>query len=224
MKVTRKVHWRCLKQHGFSLTELMVAMALGLVLMGGVMLVFDNTKRAYKYQAGLSQVQEQGRFAISFLSSSLRVAGYPGDTPPGGNKIEGTDGIVDTVTVRLMKDFDCRDQATGGIAVNRFRIDGDNLECSGDGVNWDVYVENIEDMQMLYGEDTDDDGIANRYVQADQDPEWSNVVAARVALLLRSSDNAAYTPEDYVNLAGITVTPDDQRLRRTFSTTIALRN
>ncbi len=212
------------RQRGVTLVELMIAMLVGLFLMGGMLMVFDRTKQAYRYQNGLAQVQEQGRFAIAFLTQSLRVAGFPGDNMPPGNKIEGIDGLTDTVTVRLRDNRDCRDVATAGVAVNRFRINANNLECSGDGITWDVYVQNVEDLQILYGEDLTADGVANRYVTATQAPAWANVVTARVSLLARSADRAAVWPEDHVNLNGNIVAADDNRLRRTFSTTITLRN
>ena len=212
------------RQRGLTLVELMIAMLLGIFLSSSVYLMYFKTKQTYRYQNGLAQVQEQGRFAINFLTQSLRIAGFPGDDMPPGNKIEGTDGPTDTVTVRLRDDLDCRDVATAGVAVNRFRINANNLECSGDGIDWDVYVQNVEDMQVLYGEDLDADGLANRYVTAAEGPGWANVVVARVSLLVRSTDDATSKSEEFQNLVGNTVMAPDNRLRKSFVTTIALRN
>jgi type IV pilus assembly protein PilW len=206
------------------MVELMIEMVIGIFLSGGLLIIFDKTKQAHRYQNALSQTQEQGRFAIGFLTQSLRIAGFPGDNPPAGNKIEGTDGATDTVTIRLRDNLDCRDVATGGVAVNQFRINANNLECSGDGINWDVFVQNVENMQIMYGEDLDADGVANRYVTATTGPNWANVVSARVSLLVRSSDNSTTINEDYQNLAGNTIAGPDKRLRRSFVTTVGLRN
>lgn len=212
------------RQRGVTLVELTIAMLLGLILVNGLYFVQQKAKQAYLYQNALAEVQEQGRFATIFLTRSLRVAGFPGDNMPPGNKIEGTDNVTDTVTARLRDGLDCRDVATAGVAVNRFRVNAGNLECSGDGINWDVYVRNVEDMQVLYGEDLDADGLTNRYLTATDGPDWANVVAARVSLLVRSTDNATMRPEAYRDLAGNTVLAEDKRLRRSFVTTIALRN
>ncbi len=212
------------RQSGVALVELMIAMLLGLFLVSSAYFMYYKTKNSYRYLNGLAQVQEQGRFATNFLTRSLRIAGFPGDDMPPGNKIEGADGLTDTVTVRLRDNLDCRDVPTGGVAVNRFRIDAGNLECSGDGINWEVYVRNVEDMQILYGEDLDADGLANRYVTATEGPDWANVVVARVSLLVRSTDYATMRPEEYQNLFGNPVAAEDKRLRRSFITTIALRN
>ncbi len=218
-------HFDCLsRQLGVTLIELMISMLIGIFLIGGLYTVFEKTKSSYRYQNGLVQIQEQGRFAITFLTQSLRIAGYPSDDAPTGNKIEGADGTTDTVAIRLRNDVNCQDAATAGIAQNNFRINNGNLECSGDNITWDIYVENIEDMQIMYGEDSDADGVANRYVTATDGPTWNNVVTARVSLLVRSSDFAAGRPEDYFDLNGNTVAAADERLRRTFVTTILLRN
>jgi len=220
-------HINLSRQGGISLVEVMVGLLIGLFLMGGMMQVFDHSKRGYRYQAGLSQVQEQGRFAMEFLTVNLRVAGFPGSNPPAGNKIQGQDAATDIVAVRFVSTTgnDCQDNAApGGIAFNTFRINQNNLECSGDGVNWEVFVQNIEDMQIPYGEDLNNDGVANRYVRANQGPVWNNVVSARVALLARSANNMTRTSESFVNLAGNTVNSNDQRLRRSFTSMINLRN
>ena len=175
------------RQRGLSLVEIMVSLLIGVFLMGGVLQIFDSSKRGFRYQEGMSQVQEQGRFAMEFLTANLRVAGYPANNPPAGNKIFGTDGGSDTVTVRFDSVLDCRDAAAaGGVAVNQYRINQNNLECSGDGANWDIFVPDIEDMDILYGEDLTADGFANRFIRADQGPTWNNVVSARVSLLARS--------------------------------------
>jgi len=212
------------RQGGVTLVELIISMLLGLLLVSGMYIVYGKSRQTYLYQNGLAQVQEHGRYATDVLTRGLRIAGFPGDNMPPGNKIEGADGQTDSVTVRYRNDVDCRDVATGGVATNRFRINGGNLECSGDGVQWDVYVENVEDMQILYGEDLDDDGFANRYVTATDAPDWANVVAARVSVIVRSTDNSAAVPESYMNLKGGRVMADDRRVRRAFVTTIALRN
>ena len=212
------------RQRGVTVVELLIAMLLGLFLMSSLYFMYFKSRQAYRYQNGLAQVQEQGRFATNFLTKSLRMAGFPGDDMPPGNKIEGVDGPTDTVTVRLRDDLDCQEVATAGVAVNRFRINASNLECSGDGIIWDIYVRNVEDMQILYGEDLNADGLANRYLTATEGPDWTNVVVARVSLLVRSTDYATGQSEEYQNLVGITVAPPDKRLRRSFVTTIALRN
>ncbi len=79
-------------------------------------------------------------------------------------------------------------------------------------------VEGVEDMQISYGVDTDGDRTANVYVDADNAlaADMRLVVSVRVALTLRTLDETVAT----------TISPgfSDRRLRRTFTTTVTLRN
>lgn len=68
------------QQKGLSLVELMVAVTLGLVLMGGVIQLFLSSRVVFSTQQSLSRVQENGRFAIEFITRDLRQAGYAGCT------------------------------------------------------------------------------------------------------------------------------------------------
>lgn len=66
------------QQTGLSLVELMIAMALGLVLMGGVIQVFLSSRTVFSSQQAVSRVQESGRLAVDFISADARMAGYMG--------------------------------------------------------------------------------------------------------------------------------------------------
>ncbi len=63
---------------GFTIIELMVAMTLGLILLGGTINLFISNKRTYQEQNFLAALQENGRFAIDILSRDLRMAGFFG--------------------------------------------------------------------------------------------------------------------------------------------------
>ncbi|KFI22032.1 PilW family protein [Nitrosococcus oceani] len=85
-------------------------------------------------------------------------------------------------------------------------------------------IEGVEDMQILYGEDTDGSQEANGYVTADNVANWNNVVSLRLNFLLQTMENyLASSPQSYT-FNGATITPSDRRLRRVFTTTLNLRN
>jgi type IV pilus assembly protein PilW len=65
-------------QRGIGLVEIMVALTLGLVLMGGVLQVFISNKQTYRMQEAHARLQENGRFAMEKLSRDIREAGYWG--------------------------------------------------------------------------------------------------------------------------------------------------
>jgi type IV pilus assembly protein PilW len=69
---------RPLRSRGFSLVELMVAMALGLVIVGGVVSVLMANKRSYRTNEGLAQVQETGRTAYELIARDVRQSGTTG--------------------------------------------------------------------------------------------------------------------------------------------------
>ncbi len=60
---------------GFTLIELMIALTLGLIITGVIVQVFTSTRSTNDLETGLSEVQEQGRFAMEFLAKDIRMAG-----------------------------------------------------------------------------------------------------------------------------------------------------
>lgn len=62
-------------QKGFSLIELMIAMVIGLVLLGGVLGIFIATQQTNRTQDAMSSVQENGRLALEILARDIRESG-----------------------------------------------------------------------------------------------------------------------------------------------------
>lgn len=71
------------RQSGLSLVELMIALVVGLVLIGGLLQLFVSTRTTFAVQEGMARLQENGRFALALLASDLREAGYRGCTSVG---------------------------------------------------------------------------------------------------------------------------------------------
>jgi len=67
---------------GFTIVEMMVAMAISLVVVIGFAATFVNMKRTFNNQNELSQLQDNERLASLILTSSLDEAGY---FPTGAN-------------------------------------------------------------------------------------------------------------------------------------------
>ncbi|WP_017926233.1 PilW family protein [Thioalkalivibrio sp. HL-Eb18] len=63
---------------GLTLVELMVAMLIGLLLIGGTISIFISTQQTYRTQEAMSRVQESGRFAIERIARDARQAGHGG--------------------------------------------------------------------------------------------------------------------------------------------------
>jgi type IV pilus assembly protein PilW len=66
-------------QRGFSLIELMVAITIGLLLMLGLVKLFETTNQSYLELHKAAQQIESARYAAVILGDDLRDAGYYGD-------------------------------------------------------------------------------------------------------------------------------------------------
>ncbi|GAB57863.1 prepilin-type N-terminal cleavage/methylation domain-containing protein [Rheinheimera nanhaiensis] len=71
------------KQAGLTLVELMIALTLGLVLIGGVTGVFIANQTTYRINEALSSMQENARIAFQLMARDIRSAGFSGCTNNG---------------------------------------------------------------------------------------------------------------------------------------------
>jgi type IV pilus assembly protein PilW len=65
-------------QRGFSVVEIMIALTISLVLLAGVYKIYLGSKQSYRLTEGEARLQENGRFAMYFLTRQIRGAGYIG--------------------------------------------------------------------------------------------------------------------------------------------------
>lgn len=235
------------KVSGFSLIELMIALAIGMFVVLGAIQVFLANQASLRLTDGLAKVQENGRFALELMSRDIRMAGYPADSF-GGTRIRGIGGgQLDSVSIEYMVDSattDCAGNAVGAGAIskNTYSISSGNLICTGNvaGVS-EVIVQGVEKMQIVYGEDTDaiPDNLPNRYVMATElanntgadaaeiaaktAARWNNVSTVRLNLLVNSINPTLDTPQTYF-YGGTSTTATDRLFRAEYMTTITLRN
>lgn len=69
---------------GFTLIELMIAMLLGLIVIGGVISIFLANQQTYRTNEALSDVQEGARVSFEMLARDIRVAGLTGCNTTSG--------------------------------------------------------------------------------------------------------------------------------------------
>lgn len=81
----RTSHQNPSRQTGLSLIELMIAMVVGLILIAGVLSVFMSSRKSYGVNGAMGRIQENGRFALSFVDHDTRMAGYMGCGGTTGN-------------------------------------------------------------------------------------------------------------------------------------------
>lgn len=242
---------RSLHQAGLTLVELMVAMVLGLLLTAAVIQVFAGSRSSNTVQGGMSRLQENARFALDALGRDIANAGFTRSfyrLADGSENARLTLGSTlnnvsayapllflpeaftasDTIEVNYEAATDCLGAPTpNGVASNRYFLDGTDLMCLGNGAATPgLIAEHVENLQFLYGIDTDEDRAANSFVTADQLAADSVIVAVKVALLTSTGDPVGMDSEARYSLLDIpAVGPfSDRRLRQVFSRTIILRN
>ncbi len=75
------------KVRGFSLVELMVALAIGLIASIGIVSLFSGTSRTNKVQEGLARLQENGRYATARMENDFRMASAQYCSNSVGNRL-----------------------------------------------------------------------------------------------------------------------------------------
>lgn len=80
---------------GFSMVELMVALVISMILMGGIAQIFLSSKKSFTIQDTLGRQQENGRYIVDALGQDIRRSGYMGSLEGlaaiGGTAVEVTD-------------------------------------------------------------------------------------------------------------------------------------
>jgi type IV pilus assembly protein PilW len=157
----------------------------------------------------------------------------------------GSEELNPTPPGWIARDCTGRIVALGQVITNTFSLTATNLQCTAslDGLLplTAPLVDNVEDLQVVYGIDTDVTSSPNYqsadlYVAAPTAAQWPNVVTARVCVGIRSANNGLTTsPQRYLNCAGAlgvdtTATgftqaaAGDLMLHRSFVATYNLRN
>lgn len=88
-------------------------------------------------------------------------------------------------------------------------------------------IEGLENLQLLYGEDTDEDGVPNQYIPAHFVGDWLAVVTVRVTIVVNSIDDVGGTtlPTHGCTLQHCVEGEQyDGLIRRAFTQTFQLRN
>lgn len=67
-----------MRNGGFTIVELMVAITIGLIVLAAVSTVFVSSKANYITQESMARIQESARIAMHLMSRDIRMAGYFG--------------------------------------------------------------------------------------------------------------------------------------------------
>ncbi len=159
-------------KHGFTLVEVMVAIAVSGILLGGAMGVYSWQKKTSSTQSHVVEMQQALRAASSLINRDLREAKYS----PRTNSGEITEMDPDEITFSFENQDNADTLQTIRYSLYDAYADGDDDIGRTVGAGGRVpLVENVEALEFLY---LDADGIQT----ADSD----EVQSITVSILIRA--------------------------------------
>jgi len=94
------------KTEGFTLIELMVAIAIGMVVLAAVTTTFMSQTKFYSAQEQVNEMEQNARGALDLIARELKMAGYK----PNGGSFSGI--TYDTTQLRIQADISGTDGLT----------------------------------------------------------------------------------------------------------------
>lgn len=94
------------RQHGITLVELMVALAIGSFLMIGALQIYSQSRQAFTINESIARVQETAQFALDTIEADLRMSSNWGRTSRRLS-IEGRTMLGDVNPNTLAVPLDC---------------------------------------------------------------------------------------------------------------------
>lgn len=237
------------KQYGFTLTELIISTGLGILLSATLTQVYLSSGQTDTLIQQQSLMQENARFAFSFVGENVRHAGFAGSLPElesalGNTAIAFNDlGVIFSQADHGVVGFDGSEagDAPGGTRENsdqlfiryqgiqaglgedapisdclgvaledkeivqiRYYLGADNeqrsllcgsfIEGRDKAYQAQPLVDQVNDLQFLYGLDTNNDGVINIYVPASDERlngggnNWNQVAAVKMNIALESNN------------------------------------
>ena len=221
-----------LNKQGFTLVELLVAMAISGVVMAGIYTVFYSQQKSYIAQEQIVAMQQNLRAAMFYMEREIRMAGCD----PAQNANPPTPGIQDIgwdagKNRYTSMSFTLDITNTAGTGNPDGLVDGPNEDVTyaladndGDGDN------DLERNDNLIAENVD--ALDFVYLKQDGTPTAtiSQIRSVQVTIVARTgrgdpgytNTTAYYNQQDLVN--PILAAPNDNFRRRRLTTTIKCRN
>lgn len=219
------------RQSGFSLIEVLIAMVLGLVVILGVINVFVSSNHSTKFNDGLREMQENGRHAVFVMQVAIRQAGFTTDRSVILLPIKLANSSSNKISIRSQSERDCtggNTDAVDGVAINEYYLDEDTNQvlCQGNvGTEPMALIDGVEALRFMYGLDEDEDKIIERYVSFSEVTDSSTIAAVKVALLITTEGPIKDTLKSKSNtVLDINIASSDRLGRQVYSTSILIRN
>ena len=241
------------RDSGFTLLELVISMAVSAFLVLGLIGIASATSSSTRLQRNQAEIQEHARLAVNILSSAIRQAGFnpqpwSEDFPPLGitdDSLDGVSSVSDRLAVSGWSDLNCfgnrnPDEDPSGQPLFYFRESvfdmnsdhGLTRRCSYGPTPDDFtvqvprqgFIQGVDAFQVLYGQDSDQDGVVDGWVRAGHWSDPADILGIRVGLLLSSQESVAEKESRTFDVLDTTVSKSgDGKMRRVTQITSAIK-
>ncbi len=138
------------RQRGFTLVELLVAMAVSSIVLGTIVVFFTLQNRSYTRDTATADLQQVVRAAIDFMSDNIRMAGLdPLQTGDFGIEAAGADGITFTADLDMNGQIDVSNSERIAYALN-----GNQVQQTVGAVT-EPLVDNVTNIAFTYRDASD---------------------------------------------------------------------
>ena len=138
------------RQRGFTLVELLVAMAISSIVLVSMVAFFTAQKRSYTRDTATADLQQVVRAGIDFMSDNIRMAGLdPLQTGNFGIEAAGATGITFTADLDMNGQIDVSNSERIAYALN-----GNQVQQTVGGVT-EPLVDNVTNIAFTYRDESD---------------------------------------------------------------------
>lgn len=150
------------RQAGFSLVELMISLAIGMVVVGAVFAAYVGSGQSSRHTRAMAQITEDASIALSVLRSAISATSYINPTNSNADGFVGALGDGRTNTLRgcsnsfsdveeaVLQNLDCEaGDGPNAIAVN-YEADAQNSAVSATNVPLDCLGNEIPATGAVY--------------------------------------------------------------------------
>jgi len=123
------------KECGFTLVELLIAMAITGVILGTVASTFITQRKSYALQEQITEMMQNARAAMETMTREIRMAGYPTTRVPGGVAFDGV--TYNAAQLQIRADLNSDGDTTNTDEDIRYSHDAANLQI----IRWENAVD-----------------------------------------------------------------------------------
>ena len=218
--------------YGFTLVELLIAMAVCTIISGAIYAAYLVSNKSYIVQDNIVEVQQNIRIATNKLERAIRMAGYDPKQSAGAGFVTNFPSPWNTygaTTASQSIAFTSDINENGTIDLNdteliAYRFNGNNLQVfstSTGAVIWQTIAENIENLEFNY---ILDDGTSTINPTTS---ELSRIRVVQISILGRTrlQDPNFTNTQVYTTASGVNWGPyNDGFRRRLVISTVKCRN